>query len=375
MSLEAWVKLNAAPDIGPRRFHRLLRAYGSPEAALAAPARAWSQVVERLSPERCAESQSQARAFDAARELERCAKAGVRMASFRDPDYPAALLSTYDPPPLLYWRGEIVPEDRRAVALVGTRQPTEYGARQAALLAEGLAARGVTVVSGLARGIDTCSHLATLEAGGRTLAVLGTGLGMVYPEENTPLARRIAQGGGAVLSQYHLDAQPERFRFPLRNATISGLSLGVVVVEGEEDSGSLITADHALEQGREVFAIPGPLDSPMSAGPLKLIQQGGAKLVRTVDDILVELASPRPAMQALPDGASAEAGVQAAMPRTDLKGDEAVLHALLQEQGRSGFEALAARSRLAAGPLAATLTLLELKGAVRQLPGKQFEAL
>jgi DNA processing protein len=155
MSLEAWVKLNAAPDIGPRRFHRLLRAYGSPEAALAAPARAWSQVVERLSPERCAESQSQARAFDAARELERCAKAGVRMASFRDPDYPAALLSTYDPPPLLYWRGEIVPEDRRAVALVGTRQPTEYGARQAALLAEGLAARGVTVVSGLARGIDT----------------------------------------------------------------------------------------------------------------------------------------------------------------------------------------------------------------------------
>jgi len=374
MSLEAWVKLNAAPEIGPRRFHRLLRAYGSPEAALAAPAKAWSQVVERLSPERCAESQAQARAFDAARELERCAKAGVRMASFRDPDYPAALLSIYDPPPLLYWRGHLAPEDRRAVALVGTRQPTEYGARQAALLAQGLSARGVTVVSGLARGIDTCSHQAALEAGGRTLAVLGTGLGMVYPEENTPLARRIAQGGGAVVSQYHLDAQPEKFRFPLRNATISGLSMGVVVVEGEEDSGSLITADHALEQGREVFAIPGPLDSPMSAGPLKLIQQGGAKLVRTVDDILVELASPRPAARAGgPDEASAKPGQPA--PRTDLKGDEAVLHALLQEQGRSGFEALIARSRLPAGPLAATLTLLELKGAVRQLPGKQFEAL
>jgi DNA processing protein len=371
MSLEAWVKLNAAPEIGPRRFHRLLRAYGSPEAALAAPAKDWSRVAERLSPERCAESQAQARAFDAARELERCAKAGVRLASFRDPSYPAALLSIYDPPPLLYWRGDILPADRQAVALVGTRQPTEYGKRQAAALAQGLASRGVTVVSGLARGIDTCSHQAALEAGGRTLAVLGTGLGMVYPEENTALARRIAQGGGAVVSQYHLDAQPERFRFPLRNATISGLSLGVVVVEGEEDSGSLITADHALEQGREVFAIPGAVDSPMSAGPLRLIQQGGAKLVRTVEDILVELANPRPAAPAAP-----EAEEPAAMPpRNDLKGDEAALHALLRESGRAGFEALAARSGLAAGPLAATLTLLELKGAARQLPGKQFEAL
>jgi DNA processing protein len=266
----------------------------------------------------------------------------------------------------------LLPQDRRAVALVGTRKPTGYGIKQATALAQGLAGHGVTVVSGLARGIDTCSHQAALEAGGRTLAVLGTGLGLVYPEENTALARRIAQGGGAVLSQYHLDAQPEKFRFPLRNATISGLALGVVVVEGEEDSGSLITADHALEQGREVFAVPGALDSPMSAGPLRLIQQGGAKLVRSVDDILVELAAPRPLA---PPAAPAEEAPAQPLPRTDLKGDEAALHALLRESGREGIESLAARCGMAAGPLAATLTLLEIKGAVRQLPGKQFEAL
>jgi DNA processing protein len=306
--------------------------------------------------------------------------------SYRDVDYPAPLLLCEDPPPLLYVLGSFAEADRRSVAVVGTRQPTEYGLRVAAELAAGLARTGLTVVSGLARGIDGAAHQAALDAGGRTVAVLGHGLAhKTYPGEHRDLARTVA-GHGAVVSQFPLDAEPLKHHFPLRNAVIAGLSLGTVVVEGEEDSGSLITADLALEMGREVFAVPGPADAPMSQGPLKLIQQG-AKLVRRLPDLLEDLnLGPEVARQVVEQRRAERRarreqqplpglGAAAAAPeRPALTGHEAVLHALLRERGLMAIDQLSGESRMPSGALAATLTLLELKGVVRQHPGKVFEA-
>ncbi len=370
--LAGWVRLNLVPEIGAVRFHRLLRAFGSPEGVF----RAGAAELERRVP---GIGGALARALldpalrDRARdELQLAGRLGVRLVRFRDPDYPANLLNCYEPPPLLYVKGDLLESDRRAVAVVGTRQPTDYGRQWGSELSRGLARSGYCLVSGLARGLDTLAHRAALEEGGRTLAVLGCGLAGVYPPENDKLAAAIAEGRGALVSQFPLEAPPEKKHFPMRNALISGLSLGVLVVEGEEDSGSLITADFALEQGREVFALPGPLDSKKSAGPLKLIQQG-AKLVRGLKDILDELpARAAPAPSKGPAQGLLFSGEAPEGPGLD--GQEAILHAILKEKGRLHLDELAGLTGMAAGPLSASMTLLELKGAARQLPGNYFEA-
>jgi len=204
-----------------------------------------------------------------------------------DERYPAWLGTIADPPAVLYCAGLIEPQDRQAVALVGARQATPYGLRVTETLARELSGAGFTIVSGLARGIDTAAHRAALEAGGRTIAVLGCGLDVDYPLGHARLREDIA-GGGAVVTEYAPDTKPLAHHFPRRNRIISGLSLGVVVIEAAEDSGSLITARLALEQGREVFAVPGSIEAPLSRGPHGLLKQG-AKLVETVDDIIEEL--------------------------------------------------------------------------------------
>lgn len=369
-ALSAWIHLNAFPAVGAVTFHRLVRAFGSPEAVLKAGAAevlkktgldkaAWARIVDGFSQD------------DLAVELRRLEEMGLQVVTFRDPLYPPNLLACYDPPPLLYVKGTLKADERRSVAVVGTRKPTEYGIRQAGVLAGGLAARGICVVSGLARGIDTLAHRAALQAGGRTVAVLGCGLAGIYPSENSGLADEIAAAGGAVVTQFPLGALPTKMHFPMRNRIISGLSLGVLVVEGEEDSGSLITAECALDQGRDVYAVPGPLDSDMSRGPLKLIQQG-AKLVLGLEDILEELPKeagrppdkvPRKARAAAPDKPGPDA----------LSGEEARLHSLLVEAGKLHLDQLATLSGVPAGRLSACVTLLELKGAVRQLPGSYLE--
>lgn len=211
----------------------------------------------------------------------------IKTLTLQDKNYPANLRHIYQPPSIIYFRGEVLLEDNIAVAVVGSRRATDYGLGNAERLGFELASRGVTVISGLARGIDTAAHKGALRAGGRTIAVLGSGLDVMYPSENKRLADEITRYG-AVISEFEPDAPPARHNFPKRNRIISGLSLGVVIVEAAKRSGSLITADFALEQGREVFALPGKVGSFTSEGTHNLIKQG-AKLIESIEDIVEEL--------------------------------------------------------------------------------------
>jgi DNA processing protein len=278
--------------------------------------------------------------------------------------YPAGLKEIPYPPPFLFVWGTLKPEDDLAVALVGTRTPSYYGLKACRRLAGNLAAQGITVVSGLARGIDTAAHEGALEAGGRTLAVLGCGLDVVYPPENRGLYQKIP-GQGALISEFPLGTPPEARNFPIRNRLISGLSLGVVVVEAGFKSGTAITVQYALDQGREVMAVPGPVDSPSSVGPHRLIQQGG-KLVWQVEDILSELPGfARGGSLGGPAGRLAETPSPIPRPVADnllsfLGAEPIQLDELVQVSGLPPAEVLS------------RLTILELQGLVRELPGKCY---
>jgi DNA processing protein len=357
--------LNAACAwIGPLRVHRLLERFGSAAAVLRADAGSISAAVPALSGPQARALLDFCAAFDGEAERAALARPGLRSLAWDSEGYPRRLRELPSPPPMLFVEGALPPEGAPAVAVVGTRRPTEYGRRMARRLASELALAGVWVVSGLARGIDTEAHAACLEAGGATVAVLGSGLDKVWPGENKPLARRIVEQKGGLVSQFSMAAPPLKLHFPMRNWVISALSRGVVVVEGARDSGSMITANLALEQGREVFAVPGPADAPQSQGPLDLIRDG-AKLVRGVEDILRELGleTKRPrarGRQAPPPGF--EAGSPA----------RRLWDCLPDGVGRSLDEA-GRDSGLDAGALAAAVTELELAGAVRRLPGAQLE--
>jgi len=286
--------LALVPGLGPRLTAALLEHFGSAAAARRATAEQLRQVPHIGSKL----AQLLARALqqvDTAvqREEELMAQHGVHAVIWTQPNYPAPLLTISNPPPLLFLKGNWEERDRQAVAVVGTRHPTAAGLRWAEQLARGLALAGYTVVSGLARGIDGAAHQGALEGGGRTIAVLAGGLGRIYPPEHEDLARRIAPERGCLISETPLQTPPQAGMFPARNRLISGLSLAVVLVEAGERSGALITARHALEQGREVFALPGNMDSGTSAGCLALLRQG-ARLIRSVDDLLDDLRGLQP---------------------------------------------------------------------------------
>ncbi len=288
-----------------------------------------------------------------------------RTIALEDNRYPAWLRAIPDPPAVLYCDGLFEPKDRQAIAIVGSRQATPYGLRITETLARELSGAGFTIVSGLARGIDAAAHRAALEAGGRTIAVLGCGLDVNYPPEHARLREEIA-ASGAVLTELPAGTPPKPSHFPQRNRIISGLSLGVVVVEAAEDSGSLITARLALEQGREVFAVPGSIDAPLSRGPHGLLKQG-AKLVETVDDIIEEL---------LPQLDTAVApkrrpGFSKAAEIPNLSPDERLL---LDQMTRDPLhlDELTERSGLTPAAVAGILLALELKALVRQLPGQRY---
>ena len=275
-----------------------------------------------------------------------------------DPEYPSLLTEIPGPPEVLYWRGKIEEVKSPSIALVGCRAPTPYGERVAWLLSEELAKMGVTTVSGLARGIDTVVHEATLKAGGKTIAVLGTGMDLIYPSENKNLAAKISQQG-VVVTEFPPGTLPLPHNFPQRNRIISGLSLGTVVIEAAEKSGALITARLAAEQGREVFAVPGPITSPVSRGPNRLIRDG-AKLAQRAEDILEEiprLAGRLPEMKKIP----APGLTKEEQDLLNLISHEPVLvDKIIQGTGRG------------AGTILQSLLDLELKGAVRCLPGKRY---
>ncbi len=393
-SLIASLRLSRARNIGPVTFRRLVRVFGSPEAALVASRERLLEISD-ITP-RMADSIAEARKDPwAEEEARRAQEKGVKLIALDDPAYPRPLLSTYDPPPVLYLDGSLLPEDGLSIAIVGSRNCSHYGREQAEQLAAGLARAGFTIVSGLARGIDTCAHLGALSIQrGRTVAVLGNGIGHVYPPENLKIYERIvAEGGraGGILSELPLDTAPAAQHFPGRNRIIAGMTLGTIVVEGTETSGSLITARYAIDMNREVFAVPGSVQSPNSRGPHSLIKRG-AKLVETVDDVLDELreiADPlvriRPA-----DARTAPRTSKAATPlldnaatadtrpsTTDLRalnlgGREKLLFELLDETQPRSVDDLIVSSKLQAHEVLATMLVLEVKRLCKQLPGKRF---
>ncbi|HXG17838.1 MAG TPA: DNA-processing protein DprA [Methylomirabilota bacterium] len=351
-----WIALRLVRGVGNVTYREMLTHFGSPQAVLSASFGTLTSAGVHAEVARAITSFDQWQAADA--EVRNIAKAGVRLVTRSDAEYPENLTHLHDPPPFLYVRGSLLPEDRLAIAMVGSRSASAYGRGVARDLARGLAEKGITVVSGLARGIDAEAHRATLEAKGRTLAVLGSGLDVIYPGEHRSLAMDIA-AQGAVLSEFALGSKPDAVHFPYRNRVISGLTLGTVVVEAAENSGSLITARFALEQNREVFAVPGAITAGRSKGPHKLIKEG-AKLVENVEDILQEIA---PALMPTP-AAGAAAPLQLSLHESLLIG--------LFEQEPVHIDILIARSGLTPARVLEVLLELELKGLVTQLPGAYF---
>ena len=351
-----WVVLNTAAGIGPIRFQRLIAVCGSAHDA-------WHAREVEL-----ASAGLERRTIDSLRALrqhttpeailKRLATLGIEPLTLLDNTYPLNLRQVADPPPVLFTRGHLVDQDQAAVALVGTRKATPYGTAVADRLTRDLARAGVTVVSGLARGIDTVVHHAAIRAHGRTLAVLGNGLDQVYPAENAALAWTIVdRQAGALVSEFAPGIPPDAVNFPRRNRIISGLSLVTVILEAGEPSGALITADFALEQGRDVLAVPGSIFSPTCAGTNRLIQQG-ATPVTCADDILDVLNSNAQ------EATSTETGLACVVP--ELAPDEtSVWHALSPEPRH--IDTLARDLTMRPGEVSATLAVLELKGLARQV--------
>ncbi len=296
------------------------------------------------------------------REIDRCIKLGVELTLLTSPDYPHNLREIYNPPPVLYRKGSITHDDRFAIGIVGSRTPDSYGRKVAEKLAEELAIRGITVVSGLARGVDSIAHRSALRVGGRTIAVLGSGIDVVYPPENRRLFREISEAGACV-SEFLMGTEPDSVNFPKRNRVISGLSLGVVVVRASAKSGALITASHALEQNREIFSVPGNVDSRLSAGTNKLIK-AGAKLVEDVEDIIEEIDVLR--------RFATERGGRALSKPPDLSEEESAIYSVL-ENGPLGIDEITRALEMSTSKALSLLLTLELRGVVVQHPGKLFE--
>jgi DNA processing protein len=350
-----WFALNSVPLVGNVSFLRLLAHFGTPERALAATARELS-AVKGLSCAAAASILSHDGLPFARAECGRLAQTGAVVVDILSECYPKTLMEISDPPPYLYLVGELKGSEP-AVAIVGSRCASRYGLTIATRLARDLASCGVTVVSGMERGIDTAAHWGAVKGGGRSIAVLGCGIGLVYPPDNGALLEAVARSG-ALVSEFPLGTAPLAGNFPRPNRIISALSRGVVVVEAGEGSGSLSTARYALEQGREVFAVPGNVTSSGSRGGNGLIKEG-AKLVERVEDILEELSLSPPAPAGPPP------------PSFSLTPQEAELYALLC-RGPLQIDDIIVQSALTAGEVSATLLRLELKGAIMQLSGKHF---
>ena len=353
----ALIALSLVPGVGPGRIRLLVNAFGSAAEALEAP-RAALEALEGFGG-LTADAIVRFDGYDLVEEQwRRAAQVEARMVTEWDPLYPEALRTIYDPPVFLWMRGEAVPEDSRAIAIVGTRKPSEYGKRMTERFAGELTERGYTIVSGLAYGVDAIAHATALQAGGRTLAVLGSGADWIYPARNLPLAMRI-QSAGAIFSEYPLGARPDAVHFPRRNRIVSGLSLGTLVVEAYEKGGALITAGQALEQNREVFAVPSALTNPAGAGANRLIQRGHAKLVLSVDDLLVEI---EPAFEVK--------SAPTPPPPDLLPIERQLMEALTPEP--THIDTLCARTGFDTSTALVYLLGLEFKGLVFQMAGKQF---
>ncbi len=359
--LAPWFRLKAVPGIGDLLFRRLIKAVGAPEGVFSAPRDVLLQ-IQGMSPKLVEAIFRQKMPEDFRSELEGVSSVGGLILTLTDADYPSLLTEIADPPPILYVLGHLKAREP-AVAVVGSRNATAYGIDTTRRLSRQMAQEGITVVSGMARGIDTAAHEGAIDGGGRTIAVTGCGLDTVYPPENKGLYRRIA-GAGAVISEFPMGAGPDPHHFPRRNRIISGLGMGVVVVEATRRSGSLITAKMALDQGREVFAVPGSIHSFKSTGTHALIKQG-ARLVESVSDIIEELPMLK---ETAPSHHREDPPEMATLSMTP---EEArILEALGPCEMQ--FDELARKLSMPAGYLSGLLLNLELKGAVHQSAGNHY---
>ncbi len=349
-----WLALNFVKGIGPIKFKRLLTAFGSPKTVLEADFEHLKAVV---GPKTALSILEAGTIDEAIRQIELLEKHGFGILTLHDKNYPAPLSELPTSPPVIFYRGNIECLSGDAIAMVGTRSPTHYGQKVALELARELASAGFVIVSGGARGIDSYSHRGALDAGGLTVAVLGSGLDRPYPGENKKLFDKIVDSGGVVLSEFPLGTLPAPENFPRRNRIISGLSKGVIVVEAGMGSGALITTKWAISQGRDVFAVPGPITSPKSAGCNHLIKMG-AKIVLSADDIIEEYGGIPPAKKE--------------KTKVELEGVERTIYEILLDKGPLHVDELAEIIDIPSSKLITHLFVLEMKGILRELPGKFF---
>lgn len=350
--------LHSIDGLGPVRLKAILDYFKDPKLAWEAPS---SELIKLGIPKPTVDLLTITREkLDPLAYIESIQKSGIKWLSIFDDSYPKLLKEIYDPPIVFYYRGEIIPQDEKAIAVVGSRKMTGYGEAVTEQFVTELSQAGLTIISGLARGVDTKAHITAIRAGGRTIAVLGGGLNKIYPAENVSLARQIASGFGATISEFPPDYPSIPGNFPARNRIISGLSLGVLVTEAASDSGSLITAREALEQGREVFAVPGPITSMSSVGSLNLIKQG-ATIVTSAEDILGELGVNKQPRSSLSDGSNL----------TDLSEEERKILSLLKVESLH-IDQICQKLNLPASMVSASLIKMEIAGVVKSLGGGIF---
>ena len=367
-----WLALTLTHGLGPTRAKRLVEFFGGVEGVFRA---SLTELETAGLPVGAAQSLATGRSIELAQdELAKASSAGIRVISLDDSEYPSELRQIYDPPLLLYVRGNVAAISQPGIAMVGTRHPTPYGMGMAERLACDLASRNVVIFSGLARGVDTFAHRGAVSAKGKTVAVFGTGVDVMYPKENSRLAEQILSFGGALISEFPLGTFAAPQNFPIRNRIISGISLGVVVVEAAEYSGTRITARCALEQNREVFAVPGNVTNKNSWGPNTLIKQG-AKLVATWEDVWEELPANVRLTLAPQPGPESQAGQTASLfEEPSLSPHEKKIYRVLKADEAQHLDEIIEKlePELSSSEIFAALFELELAGKVKQLPGKNF---
>jgi len=357
------VALNTIPFLTADVFHRLLASFGSARESVCANTEDLAS-IKGVSGALAKQIKSMDHQKIAQRELEFAANAGARIVTFGEEGYPAPLANVYAPPPVLSIQGQWKAQDEISIAIVGTRAATTYGKLITEKLTNDLVSAGFTIVSGLARGIDGTAHRTALNAGGRTIAVLGCGLNIYYPPEHRELQNKIPDRG-AVISQFPFATGPGKTQFPQRNRVISGLAMGTLVIEAPDKSGALITAYSALEDNREVFAIPGPISSKKSEGTNKLIKKGHAKLVQTVEDIIEEMPDY------VTDSIRSRQTILPLAERVELSSEENLLVNILDHETKH-IDAITTDVGLPLNKVSAILLSLELKGLVKQIAGKMF---
>lgn len=365
-NLKYWLAINTIPKIGPVTIKKLYDHFGSIEKAWRAEEKEIRMIegIHLPAIKSFIENRSKINPDDEYEKLKRSAAYAV---SLEESEYPFLLKNIYDPPPVIYYKGELPINETRTIGIVGTRRASRYGLETARKMAQSLVENGFTIISGLAAGIDTAAHQAALEAGGKTVAVFGCGVDVIFPAENRELAKKI-ETSGSLVSEFPLGAAPDKGSFPRRNRVISGLSLGVIVVEGHYDSGAMITAKYALDQGREVFAVPGNVEAEQSKGPHWLIKQG-AKLVEGVEDVLDELKLQIPNHKSQTNIKS-----QIITAKRDYSGlslDEQKIAGVLAVEPKY-IDNISIETGLPIAQVSGLLAVLEMKNMVKQLPGKMF---